>query len=585
MLLSLAIRDIVLIEKLDIDWHPALCALTGETGAGKSILLDALGLAIGARGNTGLVRAGAARGSVVAVFAPSSDHPVRDILRENDLVVEGCEVILRRVQMRDGRTRAFCNDMSINAGLLRQIGDALVEIHGQNETQSLTSEHVQLHLLDRYGRLESDALAVRRLHSVWSEGLTRLADHRVRAVSAQEELLFLRDSCIEFDTFAPQVGEEALLASERSVLLNAEKISSDLDLAVAVLGGNDTDGVVEGNMRSQLSGALLRLERVSEFSGGRLDVASSAIARALIEFDEAAAQVSAAREAIIAAPSRLAQVEDRLFALRGLARKHHVSCDDLPSLGLDLTARLTVAENADNMIERLESECAQMRDAWYAEALVLSKARRGAAQALDRRVNLELEPLKITGGQFSTQFTALTESAGASGLERVSFLASTNPGTPLAPISKIASGGELARFMLALKVALERGLDSDESERLGSEGGEQIRQSVGTGVRRTLIFDEVDSGVGGAVAYAVGERLRALSDYGQILVVTHSPQVAAASHHHWQVLKSTQCGQNVTNVSYLDSGTRIEEVARMLAGQKVSDEARAAAQKLLEDNG
>ena len=576
MLLSLAIRDIVLIEKLDIEWNMALCVLTGETGAGKSILLDALGLAIGARGNTALVRAGAAQGSVIAVFAPASDHPVWTVLAENDIMAsprltdgltdegmadEGmAEIILRRVQMRDGRTRAFCNDIAISAGLLRQIGDELVEIHGQNETQSLTTAVVQLHLLDSYGGLLAQARDVGDAYRAWQVAAHSLATHEERAVAAIQERDFLQYACAEFAELAPQSGEEARLAEECDILRHAEKISGDIDFVIELFSDDDS-----GAIRSQLSSALIRLERAAIQAGGRLDDASAAISRALIECDEAAIQLRDARESMTSAPARLAEAEERLFALRALARKHQVAADGLDALEVELKARLAAIDDIDDAGAHLNAACAAAEVKWRDVAERLSQARHAAAARLDATVNQELVPLKLTGGSFSTQLTVLTpEAGGVTGLDRVAFVAATNPGTPPAPIAKIASGGELARFMLALKVALERG---------------QSRAHM-----RTLIFDEVDSGVGGAVAHAVGERLRVLADAGQILVVTHSPQVAALSAHHWLVRKQAVREGNVTDISHLDGTARREEIARMLAGEEITQEARAAAQKLLEDS-
>ncbi len=556
MLVSLSIRDIVLIDKLDLDWQPTLCTLTGETGAGKSILLDSLGLATGARGDAGLVRQGSEQGSVTAVFQLPETHPVQEILRENGLD-DGqpyvSDLILRRVQAADGRSRAFCNDQPIGINLLKQIGEPLVEIHGQNESQALTDAATQRNLLDVFAALTQEVKALARLFQARSDARAALATYRAELAKASADTEFLTHAIAELQELNPKSGEEAGLADERTLLMNAEKIIGDLRDAENFLQG-------EGSVENALNGALRRLERAAPEAAGQLDAAISAIDRALIEAGEARSAVSDAANRITNDPMRLEEVEGRLFALRALARKHDVACDELPDLLDRLDAQLSAIHGGNDRMAELENDVKQA-DAEYANsAMRVSEKRRAAAQRLDEMVNQELVPLKLDGGRFTTEVEQLDIDDGAAhGIDKVRFVASTNPGMAPGPIAKIASGGELARFMLALKVSLA-------SE---ASGG-------------TLIFDEVDAGVGGAVAEAVGARLHRLAQNGQVLVVTHSPQVAARGNHHWRVSKSGENGQVSTSVTPLPQDARLEEVARMLSGADVTDEARAAAQRLLE---
>jgi DNA repair protein RecN (Recombination protein N) len=554
MLVSLSIRDIVLIEALDLDWHNGLCTLTGETGAGKSILLDALGLAVGARGDAALVRQGAAQGSVTAEFQVSPTHPAHELMQENGLPPDPSgALILRRQQMADGRSRAFCNDQAIGVGLLRQIGMALVEVHGQNESQSLTDAATQCRLLDDFAGLGQMVANVAALYAAREAASAALTAHLDADSRAREEQEFLTHAVGELDELAPQAGEETTLADERLLLMNAEKISDDLTAAADSLGGDN-------GVDNALNAALRRLERAAGEAGGALDNAVAAIDRALIEAAEARAAVEEAAAKIIHDPTRLQQVEDRLFALRGLARKHGCTCDELPALGETLRANLTALDDSAGAEARLRQSLTEAEAAYSAAAVQLSEARHAAAQQLDGRVNQELPPLKLDGGSFITRIeTRDVMQGGASGLDRISFEATTNPGMTPGPIAKIASGGELARFMLALKVCLAA--ENDEC---------------------TLVFDEVDAGVGGAVAEAVGMRLHALAQNGQVLVVTHSPQVAARGDYQWQVSKAIAENGVETRVVALTKDARLEEIARMLAGADITDEARAAAGRLLQ---
>lgn len=556
MLISLSIRDIVLIEQLELEWRPQLCTLTGETGAGKSILLDSLGLAIGARGDAGLVRQGCQQGSVTAVFTLTPDHPVQDILRAHDLAQPQeatDELILRRVQSSDGRSRAYCNDQAIGVGLLGEIGAQLVEIHGQNESQALTDAATQRRLLDRFGKLEGQASRVATDYAAMQKAQKQLDDYREAIEKARNDTDYLAYALKELRDLAPEADEETSLSDERLLLMNAEKIASELREAEQFLRG-------ERGVETALNSALKRLERAAPQAAGLLDEAVTSIDRTLIEAREATEILAAAMSRITHDPVRLEKVDGRLFALRDIARKHKVSCDQLPALEEKFAQQLADIDGGTKRLAALESAAQAARAAYQKAAQDLSAARRKIATDLDVLVNQELAPLKLDGGQFTTQITS-TEPAdgGPHGLDRISFEASTNPGMAPGAIAKIASGGELARFMLALKVSL-----------------------AAQGEPCTLIFDEVDAGVGGAVAEAVGGRLQRLAQNGQVLVVTHSPQVAARGDSHWQVRKS-DAGQGMsTQVTLLQDDTRLEEVARMLAGAAVTDEARAAARRLLE---
>ena len=556
MLISLSIRDIVLIEQLELEWRPQLCTLTGETGAGKSILLDSLGLAIGARGDAGLVRQGCQQGSVTAVFTLTPEHPVQDILRAHDLAgaqETADELILRRVQSSDGRSRAYCNDQAIGVGLLAKIGAQLVEIHGQNESQALTDAATQRRLLDRFGKLEGQANSVAADYATMQAAQKQLDAYREAIEKARNDTDYLTYALKELRDLAPQADEETSLSDERILLMNAEKIASDLRAAEQFLRG-------ERGVETALNSALKRLERAAPQAAGLLDEAVSSIDRTLIEAREASEVLAVAMSRITHDPVRLEKVDGRLFALRDIARKHKVSCDQLPALEEKFAQQLADIDGGTKRLAALESEAQAARAAYQKAAQDLSAARRKIAADLDVLVNQELAPLKLDGGQFTTQITsAEPEDGGPHGLDRISFEASTNPGMAPGAIAKIASGGELARFMLALKVSL-----------------------AAQGEPCTLIFDEVDAGVGGAVAEAVGGRLQRLAQNGQVLVVTHSPQVAARGDSHWQVRKS-DAGQGMsTQVTLLQDDSRLEEVARMLAGAAVTDEARAAARRLLE---
>lgn len=551
MLVNLSIRNIVLIEKLDLTWRAGLCTLTGETGAGKSILLDALALATGARGDAGLVRSGAEQGTVTAAFDISEDKLVTRVLQEHDIPCEG-QIILRRVQSKDGRSRAFINDAPVSVNLLKTVGSALVEIHGQNESQSLTDGPIQLSLIDSYAGHRDKVFQLKEKYSHLKECEEQLDLYKNASDRAAAEEDFLRHALEELEKLDPIEGEEAKLSEERTLLMNSEKIAGYISEALALMEGDKA-------LQSALNGALRQLEKVADQAAGRLDTTITALERAIIEADEAQTQLLDASREMVYDPQRLEQVEERLFGLKALARKHGVQVDQLPATKTMLQQQVEDIESGADRLVELQKNVAQAFKDYEILALSISKTRIDAADKLDKTVMKELEPLKLNGGGFQTSFSHVEPSMGtATGIDSVQFMASTNPGMPAGPISKIASGGELARFMLALKVALAEASDP-----------------------LTMIFDEVDAGVGGAVAEAVGSRLKLLAENGQVLVVTHSPQVAACGNHHWLISKSIDDESTMTRVEELSTQNREEEIARMLAGASVTEEARAAAVRLL----
>lgn len=549
MLTSLSIRDFVLIERLDLEFAPGLCVLTGETGAGKSILLDALGLATGGRAERGFIRAGGAQASVTAVFDPPTKHPARAALSGNGLESDGA-LIFRRSIASDGRSRAFINDQPVSIGLMREAGAMLLEIHGQHDDRGLLDAAGHRNLLDAFGGLDDEVAAV--------EGAWRAlaaADEAVRAESetqarAAQDFDYLKHMSEELRTLDVRAGEEAELANARAVMMASEKISSDLTEAVDALSG-------QGGVEARMNLALRRLSRAQTVAQGRLDAAVAALDRAVIEAAEARRAVELAAKGLAYDANALEKAETRLFALRAAARKYGGTCDGLAAKRADAEAKLQALAGAQSRAAELERLKVQARKAYDKAASGLSAARAKAAEALDQRVAKELAPLKLEHALFRTQIDRI-DTAGPSGQDRVEFMVATNPGAPFGGLTRIASGGELARFILALKVAL-----------------------AAEGSASTLIFDEVDRGVGGAVADAVGERLARLAKGEQVLVVTHSPQVAARGVHHLRVSKAMAAGAMSTRVELLGAPGRREEIARMLAGAKVTDEARAAADQLI----
>jgi DNA repair protein RecN (Recombination protein N) len=552
MLLGLTIRDVVLIDRLDLVLRPGLCVLTGETGAGKSILLDALGLALGKRAEAGLVRAGAQQAAVSAEFSVGRNHPAHAILREAGLDGESEAIVLRRLLGADGRSRAFVNDEPASVGLLRELGDSLVEIQGQFEQRGLLDPANHRMILDAFAELAVGPNALAQAWHDWREARLREEEAaRLLAASRDEEDL-LRHHLAEVDSLAPEPGEEDRLAARRTLLQGAERLAETLTEAIGELDGN-------AGAQAALARAARRLERARERAQGFLDSALAATERAAAETAEALATLEATARQLELDPRELEKVEERLFALRALARKHQVTIADLPVLRQQMAARLAGIEAGVEGVEHLVRATAEARARFVTATDSVSRGRAGAATRLDEGVAAELKPLRLEKARFRTVLTPLAEADwGEHGCERVHFEVATNPGAAFGPLARIASGGELSRFMLALKLVL-----------------------AGTSSVPTLIFDEVDSGIGGAVAAAVGERLQRLGTSLQVLVVTHSPQVAARGAYHWRVAKSPSARETVTRVEELDPDTRQEEIARMLSGRNITTEARAAAASLI----
>ncbi len=552
MLLGLTIRDVVLIDRLDLAFRSGLCVLTGETGAGKSILLDALGLALGRRAEAGLVRDGADEAAVAAEFAVGRNHPAHALLREAGLDSAGETIVMRRLLRRDGRSRAFVNDEPASIGLLRQLGDSLVEIQGQFEQRGLLDPATHRAVLDAFAEPASGAAAMARSWRNWRAARLREEEAARLVAASREEEDLLRHDLAELDALMPEVGEEDRLAARRTLLQNAERLAETLNEAVGELGGG-------AGAQAVLARATRRLERARERAQGLLDEALAAAERAANETAEALAVLEAAARSLELDPRELERVEDRLFALRATARKHQVAVALLPELRDALAVRIAAIEAEADDAETLSRATTAARAEFVAAAERVSRARTEAAQRLDAGVGAELKPLRLDRARFRTVLTPLAEIDWSEhGCERVHFEIATIAGAPFGPLARIASGGELSRFMLALKLVL-----------------------AGTSSVPTLIFDEVDSGIGGAVAAAVGERLQRLGASLQVLVVTHSPQVAARGAHHWRIAKRLAERQTVTQVEELDAETRQEEIARMLSGRTVTAAARAAAASLI----
>lgn len=551
MLRGLSIRDVVLIEKLDLAFEPGLGVLTGETGAGKSILLDALGLALGVRANPALIRKGADQASVTADFDIAPDHPALAPLKDQDIdAADG--LILRRVLGNDGRSRAYINDQPVSVGLLKQAGDALVEIQGQSEQRGLLDPSTHRELLDAFGGLTTDAEKTAAAWRALRQAEEDLATTRQAVEEAKSEEEYLRHAFEELEALDPRPGEEKDLADRRAVLMHQEKIVEALANAVGEAGG---DKSAEDALR-RAAGAL---ERVADKAGGRLDPVVEALERAAVEAGEALAQLEALGQEINLDKDAQETLDDRLFALREVARKHRKTVDELPDHRDAIAKTLAALDDQGGDLARLQVIAARAKAGYETAANALSARRKAAAVDLDTAVNAELPPLKLENALFATRvLTQEPDAFGPHGIDRIAFEVATNPGADPGPIAKIASGGELSRFMLALKVVLAR-----------------------VGTAPTLIFDEVDSGVGGATAHAVGQRLARLGSDLQVLVVTHSPQVAARGSHHWQVRKGGGDTGVATTVAALASEDRREEVARMLSGEQITDEARAAADSLL----
>jgi DNA repair protein RecN (Recombination protein N) len=551
MLTSLTIRDIVLIERLDLAFEPGLCVLTGETGAGKSILLDALGLALGGRADRDLVRRGAAQASVSAMFAPAAGDPVHALLGEQGIAAED-DLVLRRVVGADGRSRGFVNDQPVGTGLMRQIGALLIEVHGQHEQQGLFDPAIQRGLLDAYGGLEGSLAELRGAHAAWRElerARAGLAEQLERAAAEED---YLRHVLAELDALAPQPDEEEALAALRARLMDREKLTAAIGEALALLRD-------QGGIEGRLGGARRVIERVCERAGDTLEAAVAALDRAGVELAEADAALDRAGHELAHGDERLEQVEERLFAVRAAARKHRVAVVDLPGLRDQTAARLAAIDAGGERLADAAKTAAQARETLVERCRELTAARQRAAHALGKAVMAELPPLKLDKASFVVRLMPLPEAQwSADGAERVVFEVATNPGQEPGPLARIASGGELARLMLAIKVVLAR-----------------------VGSVPSLVFDEVDTGIGGATAAAVGERLVRLGRTVQVLVVTHAPQIAARADHHWRVEKTTRGARASVTARPLEPQARREEIARMLAGASITDAARAAADSLL----
>ncbi|MHA7870155.1 MAG: DNA repair protein RecN [Salipiger thiooxidans] len=548
MLRALEIRDMLIIDRLDLSFQPGLNVLTGETGAGKSILLDSLGFVLGWRGRAELVRSGAAQGEVTAVFELSAGHAARAVLEEAGLPVSD-ELILRRVNSADGRKTGWVNDRRASGEVLRRLSDTLVELHGQHDDRGLLNPSGHRLILDDYAGLDSLLADTRAAWAGRREARKRLAAAEAALAEVKAEEDFLRHAVEELDKLAPEPGEESDLDTRRRMMQAAERIREDIARASDALGYDGAEGA--------MSNALRWLEGASDKAEGRLEGAIAALTRAMAELDEAGREVAECLDALEFNPHELEETEERLFAIRGLARKHSVAPDELAELAQTLSGRLAALDRGAEDIAEL-SRAVKAADAAYdAAAGAASAARKAAAERLDAAMAAELAPLKMERAVFRTEVDE--GEPGPEGRDAVAFTVATNPGAPSGPLNRIASGGELSRFLLALKVCLS----------------EERNRAV------TMIFDEIDRGVGGATADAVGRRLKALASGGQVLVVTHSPQVAALGAHHWRVSKRVENDATLSTVTPLDPGAREEELARMLSGDTVTPEAKAAARALL----
>ncbi|MEL6839699.1 MAG: DNA repair protein RecN [Pseudomonadota bacterium] len=548
MLRGLDIRDMLIIDRLELAFQPGLNVLTGETGAGKSILLDALGFVLGWRGRAELVRQGADQGEVTAWFDLPQDHPAFAVLDEAGIGAED-ELILRRVNTRDGRKTAWVNDRRVSGEVLRALSETLVELHGQHDDRGLLNPRGHRQMLDSYAGLDADVAAMRSAWRALGTAQQALAAAEAQIADVQAEEEYLRHAVAELDALAPEAGEEAALDTQRRLMQAAEKIRSDIVKAGEALGLQGAEGMMNDASRW--------LQGVVDQAEGRLDDPLAALERAMLALDDVQRGVETCLEALTFNPVELEEVEERLFAIRGLARKHGVLADDLSGFADELRARVLVLDDGADELRALSDAVAAAQKTYDAAAEALTTKRRKAAKALDTAMAAELAPLKMERAVFATTMTAAEP--GPDGCDAVAFTVATNPGAPAGPLNKIASGGELSRFLLALKVCLTH----------ASSG-------------LTMIFDEIDRGVGGATADAVGRRLAGLAQGGQILVVTHSPQVAALGGHHWRVEKQQANDTTVSTVIPLDQEARVDEIARMLSGDTVTDAARAAAKALIE---
>ena len=546
MLAALTVRDIVLIEQAALEFAPGLNVLTGETGAGKSILLDSLGLAVGGRGRAG-VRPGAAQGSATAVFDPAAKHGARALLKEQAMAHEG-EIVLRRSLAADGKSRAFINDEPVSVGLLKELGGLLLEVHGQADDRGLFDVATHRGLLDAFGDLEDAVREVAALHAKWDVARDALAGLKARAAEAEKNADYVRAAVKELAGFDPQPGEEESLAGERALMMNAARIAEDLSAATEALSG-------ERGAEASLASALKKLSRLQEEARKRTAAAEAALEQAFAMTEEARRELDALLSSLDTDTAALERKEERLFELRALARKYGTTPDGLPAVLADFRAQQEALDGGGASLKAAEAEVARTRDAYLSTARKLSKARVAAAKKLETAVAAELAPLKLGHAKFRVALEPLADEAGtANGLEKIAFEVATVEGAAFGSLARIASGGELARFSLALKVALAQ-----------------------TAPPAAMVFDEVDRGVGGAVADAVGERLQRLAETTQVLLVTHSPQVAARAARHFRI---SRVGDK-TRIALLEDDARLEEIARMLSGANVTAEARAAAKRLV----
>jgi DNA repair protein RecN (Recombination protein N) len=558
MLSTLSIRDFVLIDKLDLAFEDGLAALTGETGAGKSILLDALGLALGGRADAGSVRKGASAATIAAGFDLGAAHPAYALLAEQGLEPpeDGAPLILRRQLGADGRSRAFANDQACSVGLLRQLGNLLVEIHGQFDTHGLFDAATHRGLLDQWAGLAKEAAATATGFAAWHAAQEALAAEQAKLEAARREEEYLRHAARELEEADPQPGEERVLSERRAILQAREKLAAALAEAK---GEIEAHKGVDGALRA----AARALERVAAHAGGKFDAAITALEQAVEQAVDAAAAIDDAGDALSEGGADLEKTDERLYTLRTLARKHRIDIEALPALRDDFVAKLAALDAGEGNLKKLAQAEKTAKTAYLAAAKALSAGRNAAAAKFEKAISKELPPLKLDKARFRARLEALLEESwSAGGLERVAFEIATLPGAEPGALAKIASGGELSRLMLALKVVL-------------------AQAGARRGAMPALIFDEVDSGIGGAAAAAVGERLARLAKNAQVLVVTHSPQVAARAGVHLRVAKTATAKSAATSVTVLDRAERREEIARMLAGATVTDAARAAADALL----
>jgi DNA repair protein RecN (Recombination protein N) len=558
MLVQLSIRDIVLIDRLDLAFEPGLSVLTGETGAGKSILLDSLSLALGGRGDGGLVRHGEDKGQVTAVFDVEGAHPLRELLRDNSIDEDGESIIFRRVQSADGRTRAYVNDQPVSAQLLRQAGGLLVEIHGQHDDRALVDTEAHRNLLDAFAGLSDEADEVAGLYRGWKDAGREARTHRAKVEAAQREADYIRSSVEELEKLSPVDGEEDELAENRARMMKSERIAGDISEASEYLNG-------QGSPVPHIASLVRRLERKAAEAPGLLEETVQALDEAINHLSEAQNQIEAALRRTEFDPKELERVEERLFALRAASRKYAVPVVDLPALAAKMVADLADLDHGEERLRQLDAREKEAEAAYFAAARNLSAKRHNAGKALAEAVMAELPALKLDRARFMVEIETGESNAASSGIDRIEFHVQTNPGTRPGPITKVASGGELSRFLLALKVAL-----------------------ADRGSAPTLVFDEIDTGVGGAVADAIGQRLKRLSSRVQVLSVTHAPQVAARADTHLLISKGPTGDDKsrvATRVATMGDSERREEIARMLAGASITEEARAAAGKLLAGEG